>query len=224
MSEEASGWRSMDTARPVKGGGPPCQTGKPCPPRSSSGRNSRRGRHHRSVHRLRRLRGGLPHDVLGYTDTGGVYKPFHLEEELGPEDCGHGQRGCTSCTRACPRSGRGRSRSTPTCSAGPGWPEVEGVTKDMILTRATDAKVAEMGQDGGLVSAILIWALEKGSSTPPSSPTWRATAPPGRQSRRGPDQGGDPGRGGQPVHLLGQHHGLRRGGGGRGREDRAWWA
>src|SRR5213080_5173531 len=44
-----------------------------------------------------------PHDVLGYKDTEGVYKPFHLEEELGPADCGHGQRGCTSCTRACPR-------------------------------------------------------------------------------------------------------------------------
>src|SRR5215475_14715588 len=44
-----------------------------------------------------------PHDVLGYDDTNGVYRPFHLEEELGPTDCGHGQRGCTSCTRACPR-------------------------------------------------------------------------------------------------------------------------
>src|SRR2546421_7894816 len=44
-----------------------------------------------------------PHDVLGYKDTEGVYKPFHLEEELGPGGCGHGERGCTSCTRACPR-------------------------------------------------------------------------------------------------------------------------
>jgi len=44
-----------------------------------------------------------PHDVLGYKDTEGVYKPLHLEEELGPEGCGHGDRGCTSCTRACPR-------------------------------------------------------------------------------------------------------------------------
>ncbi|MBV9660965.1 MAG: 4Fe-4S dicluster domain-containing protein, partial [Acidimicrobiales bacterium] len=44
-----------------------------------------------------------PHDVLGYDDTNGVYKPFHLEDELGPDDCTHGQKGCTSCTRACPR-------------------------------------------------------------------------------------------------------------------------
>ena len=44
-----------------------------------------------------------PHDVLGYDDTNGVYQPFHLEDELGPGDCGHGEQGCTSCTRACPR-------------------------------------------------------------------------------------------------------------------------
>ena len=44
-----------------------------------------------------------PHDVIGYDDKNGVYKPFHLEEELGPTDCGHGVKGCTSCTRACPR-------------------------------------------------------------------------------------------------------------------------
>src|SRR5204863_1087687 len=44
-----------------------------------------------------------PHDVLGYNDTEGIYKPFHLEEELGPDNCIHGEKGCTSCTRACPR-------------------------------------------------------------------------------------------------------------------------
>jgi coenzyme F420 hydrogenase subunit beta len=104
-----------------------------------------------------------PHDVLGYKDTEGVYKPRHLEEQLGPGGCSHGQRGCTSCTRACPRFRAwepevdqflfGRARSAI---------EVEGVTKDVILTRASDDKVHELGQDGGLVSAILIWALEHG--------------------------------------------------------------
>ena len=34
-----------------------------------------------------------PHDVLGYNDEEGIYKPFHLEEELGPANCGHGERG-----------------------------------------------------------------------------------------------------------------------------------
>ena len=53
-----------------------------------------------------------PHDVIGYKHEPGQYKPFHLEEELGLSDCIHGQKGCTSCTRACPRfrtwGGRGR--------------------------------------------------------------------------------------------------------------------
>ena len=44
-----------------------------------------------------------PHDVIGYDHQSGGYKPFHLEEDLGPDDCTHGQKGCTTCTRACPR-------------------------------------------------------------------------------------------------------------------------
>jgi coenzyme F420 hydrogenase subunit beta len=104
-----------------------------------------------------------PHDVLGYNDEGGVYKPFHLEEELGPDNCIHGEKGCTSCTRACPRFRAwepeidqflfGRTRRPE---------EMAGVSKDIILARASDEMVHKMGQDGGLVSAILIWCLEKG--------------------------------------------------------------
>src|SRR5918998_6494 len=44
-----------------------------------------------------------PHDVIGYTHEPGAYKPFHLEDELGPDNCIHGEKGCTTCTRACPR-------------------------------------------------------------------------------------------------------------------------
>ncbi|MGZ6969967.1 MAG: 4Fe-4S dicluster domain-containing protein, partial [Acidimicrobiia bacterium] len=44
-----------------------------------------------------------PHDVLSYKDTEGVYKPFQIEDFGGPADCSHGDKGCTSCTRACPR-------------------------------------------------------------------------------------------------------------------------
>jgi coenzyme F420 hydrogenase subunit beta len=104
-----------------------------------------------------------PHDVLGYNDQDGVYKPFHLEEELGPENCIHGEKGCTTCTRACPRFRAwepqidehlfGRTRHPD---------EMSGVYKDVILTRASDDMVHKMGQDGGLVSALLIWCLENG--------------------------------------------------------------
>ena len=44
-----------------------------------------------------------PHDVIGYEHEEGKYKPFHLEEELGLSNCIHGEKGCTTCTRACPR-------------------------------------------------------------------------------------------------------------------------
>ena len=104
-----------------------------------------------------------PHDVLHYDDKNGVYKPFHIEEELGPSNCIHGEKGCTSCTRACPRFRTweneidthlfGRERKPD---------EMAGISKDIILARATDKAVHEKGQDGGLVSAILLWAMDKG--------------------------------------------------------------
>ena len=102
-----------------------------------------------------------PHDVIGYDHSQGGYRPFHIEDELGPDDCTHGQKGCTTCTRACPRFGIweaqaddhlfGRLRADD---------EVAGIHQDILLTRASDAHVNEIGQDGGLVSAILIWAME----------------------------------------------------------------
>jgi coenzyme F420 hydrogenase subunit beta len=102
-----------------------------------------------------------PHDVLGYDDANGVYKPFHLEDELGPGDCGHGQRGCTSCTRACPRFRDWEPEADQFLFGRPREAgEMAGVAKDIFLARATDPEVHSAGQDGGLVSAILLWCLE----------------------------------------------------------------
>src|SRR5919112_4080634 len=107
--------------------------------------------------------GVCPHDVLGYDHASGGYRPYHLEEELGPGDCGHGQRGCTSCTRACPRFRAWEIEADTLLFGRQRVPEeVSGVAKDIVLARATDPKVHELGQDGGLVSALLIWALEHG--------------------------------------------------------------
>jgi coenzyme F420 hydrogenase subunit beta len=102
-----------------------------------------------------------PYDVLEYDDAGGRYKPFHVDAEGGREDCTHGVKGCTLCTRACPRFRNwepeidtflfGREREVE---------EVEGITKDIVLARATDPDMQAAGQDGGFVSALLIWALE----------------------------------------------------------------
>jgi coenzyme F420 hydrogenase subunit beta len=103
-----------------------------------------------------------PHDVLGYDDTNGVYKPIQLEDDYGgPADCSHGDKACTTCTRACPRFRLwepeideflfGRARSAE---------EVSGVFSDIVLARAADPELHDVGQDGGLVSAILVYALE----------------------------------------------------------------
>jgi coenzyme F420 hydrogenase subunit beta len=102
-----------------------------------------------------------PYDVLGYDDSAGRYRPFHVEADGGAEDCTHGEKGCTLCTRACPRFREweteidtfmfGRERLDE---------EVFGVSQDVVLARAVDPLVNETGQDGGLVSAILIHALE----------------------------------------------------------------
>jgi coenzyme F420 hydrogenase subunit beta len=101
-----------------------------------------------------------PHDVLGYDDQNGVYKPFHLEEELGPSDCTHGLKGCTSCTRACPRFRNWETEADAYLFGRERQPEeMAGVAKDIFLARATDPEIHTQGQDGGLVSAILLWCL-----------------------------------------------------------------
>jgi coenzyme F420 hydrogenase subunit beta len=102
-----------------------------------------------------------PHDVIGYEHEEGKYVPFHLEEELGPANCIHGERGCTTCTRACPRFRAwepaadrhlfGRVREPD---------ELAGIWRQLFLTQATDATQHARGQDGGFVSAMLVWLLD----------------------------------------------------------------
>ena len=102
-----------------------------------------------------------PHDVIGYDHNQGGYRPFHLEDELGPDDCGHGQKGCTTCTRACPRYSIWEAQADDHLFGRVREPdEVAGIYSDILLTRASDQHVNETGQDGGLVSAILIWAMQ----------------------------------------------------------------
>jgi coenzyme F420 hydrogenase subunit beta len=99
-----------------------------------------------------------PRDVLGYTET---YYPVQIGEGMAHDQCVIGDRGCDICTRACPRFrdwesdldevlfGRPRTES-----------EVYGQVRSILLTRTTDAGIAEVGQDGGLVSTLLCWGLE----------------------------------------------------------------
>jgi coenzyme F420 hydrogenase subunit beta len=99
-----------------------------------------------------------PHDVLSYDATNGVYRPWHLDVDGSASHCTH--ETCTMCTRACPRFrdwepeidqlrfGRPREEDEV---YGPG---------EVFLVRATDPGVHDTGQDGGFVSAVLIYALE----------------------------------------------------------------
>jgi coenzyme F420 hydrogenase subunit beta len=101
-----------------------------------------------------------PRDVLEY-DHAETYHPFNVELSTAADDCVHGQRGCDICTRACPRFRDwevecdqalfGRARQPD---------EITGIRRGVFLARATDPAVLAAGQDGGLVSALLVWGLE----------------------------------------------------------------
>lgn len=102
-----------------------------------------------------------PHDVIGYKHEPGQYKPFHIEEELGLENCLHGEKGCTSCTRSCPRFRDWELQANEHLFGEERQEDqMAGIFKDILLVRAADDGIYEAGQDGGLVSTILIWCLE----------------------------------------------------------------
>lgn len=102
-----------------------------------------------------------PRDVLDYrTDT---YTPVQIGDGMGVDECFHGDRGCDICTRACPRFRAWESELDETLFGRTREPgEVAGVARANLLVRAKDHEVFTAGQDGGLVSALLIWGLEQG--------------------------------------------------------------
>ena len=115
-----------------------------------------------TVHRLRGLRDRVPaRRARLRRQERRLQAAPDRDDYGGPGDCSHGDKACTSCTRACPRFRAwepeidnfmfGRARETE---------ELSGVFKDICLARAADPELHEVGQDGGLVSAMLVYALE----------------------------------------------------------------
>jgi len=103
-----------------------------------------------------------PHEVLSLDQH--VWKP-----ELAPDAwvdgderrCVYGERGCTVCTRVCPRF-----RFWEADADEAKWSrlrtaeEVIGVYRSILLVQAKDREIADAGQDGGLGTALLLYALE----------------------------------------------------------------
>ena len=122
-----------------------------------------------------------PHPVLDYDAANGVYKPFHLDIDGDASNCTHGDKGCTMCTRACPRFRNWESEiDTHRFARERTDEEIFGIG-DVLLARALNEEVLGVGQDGGFVSALLIYALENDvidaalvSGVEGDGSTWRA--------------------------------------------------
>ena len=118
-----------------------------------------------------------PRDVLGYTghpeyaagqpgDHANAHDrpdflPIQVGEGMAVDQCVIGDRGCDICTRACPRFRTWETEfDTELFDRTRERDEVYGIARSVLLTRTTDAAIAKVGQDGGLVSSLLVWGLE----------------------------------------------------------------
>jgi len=95
-----------------------------------------------------------PHPVLDYEADNGVYKPFHLDIDGGPEDCTQRHQGLHDVHQGLSALSQlgGRDRRPALSRESETDEEIYGIG-DVLLARATDESLVENGQDGGVVAA-----------------------------------------------------------------------
>jgi coenzyme F420 hydrogenase subunit beta len=104
-----------------------------------------------------------PQHVL-HLDTG-PWKPVLGEDawvDGDPGKCIHGERGCTVCARACPRFRLWDPDIDELSVARTDREHILGSHRAILMVQATDEAIAAAGQDGGLATAALVYALEHG--------------------------------------------------------------
>ena len=154
-----------------------------------------------------------PHDVLGYNDDERRLQAVPDRGRFGaPTTAATARRAARRCTRACPRFRAwepeideflfGRTREPS---------EVGASTRTSCSPGRPIPVLAEVGQDGGLVSAILLYALEHDiidaalvSYLEGDGSTWKAMPGVARTTR------GHHRLGREPLHVLREPDGLRR--------------
>ncbi|MDQ5815169.1 MAG: Coenzyme F420 hydrogenase/dehydrogenase, beta subunit C-terminal domain [Actinomycetota bacterium] len=100
-----------------------------------------------------------PHKVLELRD----WDPIQTDGRSPFDNCVHGEEGCSLCAMACLRldpaldvieqavHNQRRDEAQP-----------EGTYRLKTLARATDERILARGQDGGAVTALLAWGLDRG--------------------------------------------------------------
>ncbi|MEA2517825.1 MAG: coenzyme hydrogenase subunit beta [Actinomycetota bacterium] len=101
-----------------------------------------------------------PHKVLELSD----FDPVQTDARSPFDNCVHGEEGCSLCAMACLRLGPSLDIIEENLLGYGRRPaeKVEGVYRYKTLTRATEARFLERGQDGGTVTALLAWGMDTG--------------------------------------------------------------
>jgi coenzyme F420 hydrogenase subunit beta len=102
-----------------------------------------------------------PHNVIDYVDS----KPKQVAKASNPFDyCGISEGiGCDVCAQVCPRLGDREHHLTERVFADNGaFRGAFGTYRRIVAARCTDPRVLERCEDGGVVTAILVWGLSNG--------------------------------------------------------------